>query len=339
MEQGRRVGRRGVLAGIVATLAGCSTVEERLEEVTGPDGHPLEGTTTVTVENRSDSSHDLETLAADALTFWEENTPEFAGFSVEYRRAEETSADLEIVFLDSREELQGCGEYATDDILGCAPILTEESRFDPPATVEVVATDRPYGEVEITTKHELGHTLGLGHDDEPAYIMSNDIEDRLPEYESRTAIVDAFEEAWTARNEGTELHNEAVGEFEDEAYESAAETFRDSESRYATIHEYMSTAEAEATAFESMERPDTVDRAALEDHIERAREAADLAAEAASLMAESAEAAADGDRRTARDRQQAANDVLEELREIGFPSPRDAALAVGLTRERELESD
>lgn len=340
----RRELLRGVAAGLggtglSASLAGCTDVREFAED-SDPRGHPLAGTTTVAIVDQSDSTHDLEAITDTSLSFWSQNAQQYAGFEVEFRRVEagsDTDPDVEIEFLDSREELDGCQEHSTENILGCAPLIRENNRIDRPVVAEVVATGRPSGEVEITTKHEIGHLLGLGHDAEPAYIMSNRIEDRLPEYEARTEVLEAFRAGWQTRNDGTEAYNEGIGYWNDDAYQQAIDPFERARNRYRSIHDHITTAEAAATAFEEMQRPETVDRERLQRYFETTRTVADLLIEAAESMRAAAEAMTDGDRSTARQRQQAANDALEELDGIDAPSPADVGRALGLVREERLE--
>ncbi|MFT4882810.1 MAG: hypothetical protein ACI8U4_000305 [Natronomonas sp.] len=347
MPMRRRELLRGAAAGITGaglsvSLAGCADVEE-FAEGTDPRGHPLAGTTTVAIVNQSDSTHDLEAITDGSLSFWTENAQQYAGFEVEFRRVESGSGDsdadpdVEIEFLDSREELDGCQEHSTDNVLGCAPLIRENNRIDRPVVAEVVATGRPSGEVEITTKHEIGHLLGLDHDAEPAYIMSNRIEDRLPEYQARTEVLDAFQAGWETRNEGTRAYNEGIGYWNDEAYEQAIEPFERSRDHYRSIHDHTATAEDAATAFEEMQRPETVDRERLQRYFETTHTVADLLVEAAENMRAAAEAMTDGDRSKARDRQQAATDTLEELGGIDDPTPADVGRALGLVREEELD--
>ncbi|WP_336136647.1 matrixin family metalloprotease [Natronomonas amylolytica] len=329
-------------AGLSAALAGCTDVREFAADA-DPRGHPLAGTTTVAIVDRSDSSHDLEALTDASLSFWTENANEYAGFEVEFRRVEggsgDADPDVEIEFLDGREELDGCQDHSTDNVLGCAPLVRETNRIDRPVVAEVVATGRPSGEVEITTKHELGHLLGLGHDDEPAYIMSNRIEDRLPEYEARVDVLDAFRAGWAARNDGTRAYNEGIGYWNDEAYEQATEPFSRAREHYRTIYDHIATAENAAAAFEGMQRPETVDRERLQRHFETTHTVADLLVEAAENMRAAAEAMADGDRNRARDRRQAATDALEEFDSIDDPTPADIGRALGLVQGEELDDE
>ena len=334
------VRRRELLAGAAVALAGCAEAREFVEDATPPRGHPLAGETTVSVVNTTDSTHDLETLADESLAFWNENAPEYAGFEVEFRRAGgEEPPDVEIEFLDSREELDGCHEYSSEDVLGCAPLVREGTRITRPVTAEVVATGRPYGEVRVTTKHELGHILGLDHDDEPAYIMSNRIEDRLPEYEHRIEVLEAFQEGWHARNDGTRAYNDGIARWNDGEYEAAVEPFGRAADRYREIHGHVDDAESAAEAFEGMVRPETVDRQRLGEYFATTRTVADLSIEVAEGMRDAAAAMADGDRNRARDHQETANDTLEELRAVDVPTPADVARALGLVNDDELEDD
>lgn len=324
-------------AGLSVGLAGCSDVQEFAEDA-DPRGHPLAGTTTVAIVDRSDSTHDLVALADESLAFWTANAQQYAGFEVEFQRvARDADPDVEIEFLNSREELDGCQEHSTDNILGCAPLIREDNRIERPVVAEVVATGRPAGEVAITTKHEIGHLLGLGHDAEPAYIMSNRIEDRLPEYEARVEVLNTFEAGWEARNDGTSAYNEGIARWNDEDYEAAIDPFERARNRYRSIHDYVDDAAAAATAFEEMQRPETVDRERLGRYFETTRTVADLLIEAAENMRAAAEAMVDGDRNRARERQQAAKDALSELETVDEPTPADVGRALGLVRDEESD--
>lgn len=326
--------RRSVLAGAAAALAGCSTIEGLARDVARPDTHPLEGSNTVEIVDRSRSDHDLEALTGEALAFWNENAPEYAGFEVDFRIGDD-APDVEIIYVDTREDLQGCHEYASEQVLGCAPLLRVGDRLNRPATVEVVATDRPYGDVRITTQHELGHTLGLDHDDEPAYIMSNRIEDRLPGFEHRIAVLEAQERALRRRNEATGSYNEGIRAWNDRDYERAAERFDRSEAEYRSVLEEVEAARDRAGELEGIERPDTVDLEALREHFDRSERNVELAAEAASEMAAATRARARGNAFEARDRRERANELMDEASELGFPSPAVVAVSLGLIDEPE----
>lgn len=328
--------RRELLAGAAVALAGCAEAREFVED-NAPVGHPLAGETTVAVVNRSESTHDLAALTVEALAFWNENARQYAGFEVTFSRvARDEDPDVEIEFLDDRSELDGCQDHSSENVLGCAPLVREGNRIDRPAVAEVVATDRPYGEVLITTMHELGHMLGLGHDAEPAYIMSNRIQDRLPEYEHRVDVLEAFQAGWEARNGGTRTYNEGIASWNDGEYERAVDPFTRAAERYREIHDHVDAAEEAATAFEDMNRPETVDRERLADYFETTRGVADLLVGVAEDMRAAAEAMADGRRLTAKNRQDSAKEGLREVESTDAPTPADVGRALGLVREEDL---
>lgn len=323
--------RRHAMAGAAVALAGCSGIEERAAEVRSARGHPLSGTVSVSIVDRSRSGHDLERLTTEALTYWTANADEFLDFSVTFELTS-TSPDIELAFLADAAELEGCEGYATEEILGCAPLLEGGHRPERPVTIEVVAGARPYGEIRITTKHELGHVLGLTHDDEPAYIMSNDVEDRLPEYTTRTEILQSIENAWNGRNAATRRYNRAIERWNDGEYGAAESGFESSAERYRSVLASVETAADLETGFDGMDRPETVDRETLRTQFGQIREWIDLAIARSERMAEAAAARETGDVSTARERVAEAETIDEELAEADFSAPADAARALGLVR-------
>jgi hypothetical protein len=181
--------------------------------------------------------------------------------------------------------------------------------------------------------HELGHMLGLDHDDDPAYVMSNRIQDRLPAYESRVEVLEAFQAAWERRNGGTRRYNEGIERWNDGEYDRAVEPFARAAEKYRTIHDSVATAADTATAFEGMVRPETVDRDRLTRYFETTRELADMLVSVAEDMREAAEARSNGDIFTYRSRRESANETLQAVQSTDAPTPADVGRALGLVRE------
>jgi hypothetical protein len=106
-----------------------------------------------------------------ALDYWNEHAERHAGYEVEFRHVDDgDAADVRVRFVESVDE---CGAYGDGDAAGCAPVLDGDSRADRPVEVEVQTGLSDESTVRVL-KHELGHTLGLSHDDGP-WFMSDRI--------------------------------------------------------------------------------------------------------------------------------------------------------------------
>lgn len=115
----------------------------------------------------NDSHH---TMTEDALEYWEGNTSdEYADYPIEYEY-EPTAEDPDIR-IRWVTEIDSCGENDHENLAGCADLVTND-REVPETVVVRVETDHSRAETIATLKHELGHTLGLTHDDEPQEVMS-----------------------------------------------------------------------------------------------------------------------------------------------------------------------
>jgi hypothetical protein len=120
----------------------------------------------VAVRNEGEPGRSFEPMVREATTFWAENGPAFLGFPVRYAvRPDAPDPDLVVVFA---ETVPDCGGMA--DAVGCAPLFTDSRAIDRPARAWV-KTGLSDESTVLVTKHELGHTLGLVHDDEPQSVM------------------------------------------------------------------------------------------------------------------------------------------------------------------------
>jgi len=143
-----------------------ATPTERPPSAT-PSANPW-GSDPIVVAVRNDGGRDREFAAfvREATAFWEANDEQYLGFEVRYEvRPDATDPDLVISFTD---RIPDCGNVS--DAVGCAPLVTDARQLDRPETVWVKTMLSDESTV-LVTKHELGHTLGLTHDDPPRDVM------------------------------------------------------------------------------------------------------------------------------------------------------------------------
>jgi len=121
----------------------------------------------VAVADPAGTDREWTRLVREATAFWEANAERFAGFPIEYAvRPDATNPDVVIEFVETVPECDG-----SSDAAGCAPLLTDGRQIDRPETVSVRTGFSDDSTVTVI-QHELGHTLGLTHDDGPADVMA-----------------------------------------------------------------------------------------------------------------------------------------------------------------------
>jgi hypothetical protein len=134
---------------------------------TGDEDNPFRQETLVVAVDGSAADGDVTPLVREALSYWEANSEQYAGYPIDYRLAANASdPDLQVRFVDSVDQC-GTEEHAA----GCAPVITKPGQFDPPVEVRIKTGFSDASTVQVL-KHELGHTLGLDHGDEPAEVMA-----------------------------------------------------------------------------------------------------------------------------------------------------------------------
>ncbi|POG54993.1 zinc metalloprotease [Haloferax marisrubri] len=124
---------------------------------------------------------DYVSLVESAVAYWRANASAVAydpAFVV-VPNASEPDVTVSVV-----ERIDGCGDYAGADAVGCAPLLDGDEPTAPTGPVSVVVAAGYDDETTQTVlSHEFGHLLGLTHDDADAFpVLSERIQTtRLPE--------------------------------------------------------------------------------------------------------------------------------------------------------------
>lgn len=233
----RPVSRRAVLAVGAGVLTGCTSSWDSVAPTQSPSPepsptpaprHPFADTeVAVTVIDASSTAYDVHEITRESLAYWEEHAPQYAGFDVTFQLVDDDAA-ITLKYLDEPRE---CGAYVSSAILGCAPLIRAGDRVTS-ADAWIVAGQRPRGRIVTTTKHELGHILGLDHDDEPASIMSLDPADRIPGYHLRVDIWAAYADARRQQYDGNVQGRTATEYWNRERYADAADAFGETASFY-----------------------------------------------------------------------------------------------------------
>lgn len=143
-----------------------------LPEPTPPDAswvtNPYQSSpVTVTAHYATDDASDQSLAIQEAIEYWNHHAHQYAGFPITYDfHPDAAEADVTIVFVD---DITACDDMIERRVLGCAPLISQIA----PATVTIhVVIDQSHAQLRLTIKHELGHTLGLDHDDDPQDIMN-----------------------------------------------------------------------------------------------------------------------------------------------------------------------
>lgn len=324
-------------ASTLAATAGClsSGVTPAADETR----HPFaDSTLSIRIDNDSDTDHDTDRIAQEALDFWEEHSHEYVDFAVEFTVVDDDEPDIVIVFAD---DPSGCAsvEGYSERVLGCAPLIRPGRQVRRPVTAHVVAGNRPTGKIRVTTKHELGHIFGLDHDDEPRWIMSQHPEDRIPLYDERVEIWETVTEAQQRGQGAGHLFNEGVQAWQRERFEQAENHFLDAHSEYGEMRSLFAAVQERTTVFDGHPRVETVNLSRLRTLLSALYRRASAAEWFTWHMAEACRGALAGDRAAVTAALTGANDWIREYNDTETTEMREVAIALGLVRGFDRDDD
>lgn len=327
----------------LASAAGLSTVATGCVgfQPPGTQEHPFAGTTqTVRIDSDVESPHDLRQLATEALAFWEEHSHQYVGFGISFDVLEPADArdrdpDLVIGYANHPRVCENVPSYS-EQVMGCAPLIRPGNRISRPITAYVVAATRPPGKIRITTKHEIGHVLGLDHDDEPLTIMSNQPRDRIPQYDLRIDIWETVQAAHHDSLAAIHVLNHGIELDVAEEYGPAAAAFDRAHEDFEQLRQLLVSASDRTTAFEDP-NVETVALDRLREYLARLEGRMALAAEIAATLASGARGSLAGDDDARVAAMQSASEQIVAFNEIGTVELRDVAIALGLVRGFDLD--
>jgi len=169
-------------------------------------------------------------LVEEALEFWSNNAEEYLDHPADFeyvRKAEGPNIIVEFV-----EPLTDCAEeHDEEEVAGCAPL--NEDMSVPDGDTARIKTEYDREQLLRTIKHELGHILGLGREDEPRSIKVSDQRKLIDDYEAKVTIAETYTEAKERYNGAMETHNNGLVDWKhldsalaEEKMREAAEDFR-----------------------------------------------------------------------------------------------------------------
>jgi hypothetical protein len=161
----------------VAGLSGClrtSTPTENGDNGDGGDGanggglfggnvaNPW-GTSPITVKttNETKSPRNFNRMVSSAIRYWNKNISE-VGFEGEFKITSDDQAHMEVKIVES---IDSCGTESNSEAVGCAPYYSSKGDAEGERTTVKIESGYQDDATEKIIRHEIGHTLGLKHED------------------------------------------------------------------------------------------------------------------------------------------------------------------------------
>jgi len=123
----------------------------------------------VAVDGDTADEVDAEAVVTDAIIYWNGEGQQYTTYPVRFELVE-YAADADII-VRYEDTIETCGTTSNELVLGCAPRLSPNVTASDVTTVKI-ETGYTRATMFNTTKHELGHVVGLEHGDEPMPLMA-----------------------------------------------------------------------------------------------------------------------------------------------------------------------